>query len=343
MSNITNSVPLTALPLGINLSSSVDGIFYGYTLSTVLFGITIVQAWIYINTNDDKWPLRILVTALVLADFTTTCLDTQVLHHLLITNFGSLDVFTELPLSFMIETMLTIIIGVCAELFFISKVWLLKQLHWTVSVLMLVTCIGGAVAGIVAVVQDLEHPFVDFGLTHRAPRLATALNVGLTLLSNTITSTALCWSFANSRTGIKRTDTLLQKLFQYTVTRGIFVTVNLFLLLILFLVHPEELAWVPFHWSTSKVYVITMVAMLNSRDTLRKDLDRGAVITDSEMPANAPRSYINTGERIDPGVFGSLGRKANEAQDRRMMDILELENYNHISVLLNEQPLHQRV
>ncbi|KAE9385393.1 hypothetical protein BT96DRAFT_595959 [Gymnopus androsaceus JB14] len=341
MSNVTISVPLTALPLGVDLSASVDGIFYGYALSTVLFGITIVQAWIYINTNHDKWPLRVLVATLVLADFTTTCLDTQILHHLFIANFGNLAVLTVLPLTFMIEVLITTIIVFCGDMFFISRVWLLKQFHWSVSVLMFVTSVGAAGAGTLVTVQDLGNRSLNSSLTLRASRLAVASHIGLALFTNIIATIALCWSFAKSHTGMKRTDTLLQKLFQYTVTRGILVTVTLILFMILYLAQPETLAWLPFHLSLSKVYVITMVAMLNSRDTLRKDLVRGTAITSSEIPSITSRSYINTGERMNPGVFNSSGRKAKEAEDGRMVEILELENYN--DSVINEQPLHQCV
>ena len=73
--------------------------------------------------------------------------------------------------------------------------------------------------------------------------------------------------------------------------------------------------------------MINSVAMLNSRDTLRKDLVRGTAITSLEIPSIASRSYVNTGERMNPGVFNSSGKKAKEAEDGRMVEILEV-SYN---------------
>jgi hypothetical protein len=52
-------------PIGhvsINVSEIVDGLYYGYALSTALFGVTIVQAWNYFNTNADGWLMRSLVS-----------------------------------------------------------------------------------------------------------------------------------------------------------------------------------------------------------------------------------------------------------------------------------------
>ncbi|THU79862.1 hypothetical protein K435DRAFT_874988 [Dendrothele bispora CBS 962.96] len=59
-----SNTPAPSLPIGVNLSEAIDGFFYGNFIAAVLFGITIVQAWIYANTNTDKWPLRLLVSHL---------------------------------------------------------------------------------------------------------------------------------------------------------------------------------------------------------------------------------------------------------------------------------------
>ncbi|KAF9458951.1 hypothetical protein BDZ94DRAFT_1269272 [Collybia nuda] len=40
---------------------AMNGTFWGVLVSIGLFGINIVQGWIYINTNDDKWYLRLFV------------------------------------------------------------------------------------------------------------------------------------------------------------------------------------------------------------------------------------------------------------------------------------------
>ncbi|THU86455.1 hypothetical protein K435DRAFT_868281 [Dendrothele bispora CBS 962.96] len=87
-------IPVSSLPIGIDLSEAIDGFFYGNIIAAVLFGITIVQAWIYANSNTDKWPLRLLVAILVLLDFATTCLNAQILHHYLVSNFGNLMIAT---------------------------------------------------------------------------------------------------------------------------------------------------------------------------------------------------------------------------------------------------------
>ncbi|KAK7437491.1 hypothetical protein VKT23_018563 [Stygiomarasmius scandens] len=79
---------VSALTALTQFDSFMEAFFYGNIIATALFGITIVQGWNYANKNTDKWSLRLLVAVLVLLDFATTCLDSQALHHYLVSDFG---------------------------------------------------------------------------------------------------------------------------------------------------------------------------------------------------------------------------------------------------------------
>ncbi|THU98018.1 hypothetical protein K435DRAFT_661737, partial [Dendrothele bispora CBS 962.96] len=80
----------------------------------------------------------------------------------------------------------------------------------------------------------------------------------LAILSDVITTVALSVSYNRYRTGIKSTETLLRKLLEYTVTRGLLVTLTQTGFVILYLAKPLTLWWMPFYLSLGKIYVITM-------------------------------------------------------------------------------------
>ncbi|THU98292.1 hypothetical protein K435DRAFT_609608, partial [Dendrothele bispora CBS 962.96] len=88
--------------------------------------------------------------------------------------------------------------------------------------------------------------------------LEAGWNSSLCALSDIITTIALLWGLSSYKTGVKQTDTLLEKLCRYVVTRGLFVTIDQIAYVIMYLLRPEKLWWTPFHYSLSKVYVITM-------------------------------------------------------------------------------------
>lgn len=87
----------TATLLVMDIGSHVDALYWGVLISTILSGIIISQGWTYAHDNDDKWHLRLLVTVLILADFSITCLSCQVLRYYLMSNYGNISVFFTLP------------------------------------------------------------------------------------------------------------------------------------------------------------------------------------------------------------------------------------------------------
>ncbi|THU98279.1 hypothetical protein K435DRAFT_838207 [Dendrothele bispora CBS 962.96] len=323
------------MPFEINLSKFVDPFFYGIIITSVLFGITTLQAWIYINTNRDNC-----------LDFVHTCLTAQILHYYFVSNFGNLVIATTITkydllryilyvLStiissvVIIEYLITLIITLVVESFFASRVWLIMfrglapvllddiirpgspaaarqvsgfsrltgMVHWIVPILIAMAALGGTAAGIVGI-TDLfqDHSLASFA-KHKT-KLEVGCNASLSAVSDMITTIALLWGFSTYKTGIKRTDTLLEKLCRYIVTRGLFVTMDQTAYVIIFLTEPEKLWWTPFHFSLSKVYVITMVAMLNARDGLRKKAsDDRIYLSDIDFRAGGDTSLKKRCER----------------------------------------------
>ncbi|KAF9070771.1 hypothetical protein BDP27DRAFT_1322991 [Rhodocollybia butyracea] len=267
----------------VDVSGTMDGFFYGYAVSTVLFGITVVQTWIYLNNNKDKWPFRILVTMLVLGDFATTCLVTESIHYYLVANFGDTSVLDAITVPMAIEYFLTLLIVFCVQIFFATRVWRLGHFHWTVYASIVLTAIGSLASGLSAAGELANNNNSLLDLSAENSQFEVGWECGLSAVSDVITTIALCWSFNHGQTGINRTDNLLQKLFQYTVTRGLLVTLDQTLFLVLFLTKTQKLWWLPFHLCSSKIYVNTMVAMLNSRTGLQQAFDVRSIITDSDM------------------------------------------------------------
>ncbi|KAJ8090200.1 hypothetical protein PM082_018790, partial [Marasmius tenuissimus] len=62
---------------GIDVSSTFLSFHYGFVLSAICFGVTIVQSWIYTTTNKDRWTLRSLVATLVVLDLAATILTSE--------------------------------------------------------------------------------------------------------------------------------------------------------------------------------------------------------------------------------------------------------------------------
>ncbi|SJL06551.1 uncharacterized protein ARMOST_09892 [Armillaria ostoyae] len=269
-----------------NVSEIVDGLYYGYALSTAMFGITIVQAWNYFNANADGWLMRSLVAFLVAMDAAVTGVNTQILHHYLVDNFGNTDQMQIIIYSFDAEVMMTAVVVLIVELFFVVRIYKLNSKNWLVPAVITVLAVGSfgsCTAFVVAQIQDDS----TVGLSKK-DRVGTisAFN-GSAALADILITVALSCNLSQSRSGIPRTNNVIQKMLTYTINRGVLVTVTQTLTLIMYSVEQTNLHWMPTHLSINKVYVITMLAILNTRPALREQLN-SAVTESLEFSTSTP-------------------------------------------------------
>jgi len=268
------------VPVGIDIAPDFDGLFWGFVLATAFFGCTIVQAWIYLNTNQDSWPFRLFVGSLILADFTTTALNAQTIHFCLLTNFGNPIPLVQTTKTINAEFALTAIIAFATQMFFASRVYLFKKNQWVIPAVIVAFAVGQLVAGLLGAALLFKHPVVAL-LTTTAMKIRFGMNGGLATVADVTATVALSWYLSSVRSGIKRTDTVLQRLLVYVVTRGLLITVAQILYVVIYLSFPTKLFWMPLHLILSKLYVITLVAMLNGRSTLRDNFSKP--VTDTSM------------------------------------------------------------
>ncbi|KAK0200327.1 hypothetical protein DFS33DRAFT_1490737 [Desarmillaria ectypa] len=254
-----------------------------------LFGITIVQAWNYLNANTDGWLMRSLVAFLVAMDAALVGVNTQILHHYLIDNFGNTDQMQIIIYPFDAETMMTAVVVLIVELFFVVRIYKLNSENWLVPAVITVLALGSfgsCTAFVVAQIQD--GSFMGLSKNDGVEKI-TAFN-GSAALADILITIALSWNLSRSRGGIPRTNNVIQKMLTYIINRGALVTVTQTLTLIMYSVEQTNLHWcvgifhpnclivtlsvrMPAHLSISKVYVITMLAILNTRPGLREQLN----------------------------------------------------------------------
>ncbi|KAJ3881886.1 hypothetical protein F5051DRAFT_500857 [Lentinula edodes] len=282
MSN-TTSPPMAPFPsTGFDLSSIFDAFFYGVIISTGLFGISIVQLWTYINLSRDRWMFRVVVITVFFMDMATTYLDIGLLHNYLVTpsmfiskqildfaqlqisHFGDLSIFSSYSNLLDMEILFTALIVFVVDLYFASRVYLLKQVHWSVVAFIVSTNVIALLLSILSVIISFHLAvFTRLGFTSKDNEIIVALENAMTTMCEVVATTALAWSLHSSRTGVPRTDNILHKLHNYTITRGVLLTVVQILSLVFYVAQPTKLTW------------------LNTRSSLRRRLDR--TITDSEV------------------------------------------------------------
>ncbi|KAF9537456.1 hypothetical protein CPC08DRAFT_771292 [Agrocybe pediades] len=257
--------PHPLIVLDVNLSPFVDGIFVGFILSTIFFGVTLLQAWNYALSNNDGWIMRTLVISLVGLDIATTSNNALLLHTYLIQHFGDLLGLTETNVGFIVELGLTTVAIFLVQLFFASRVYLLNQRGYRVVYAIVATACLGFVCSCFLLSKVITHPEVA-DLTLPQLKVSFILSQSLVTISDGITTVVLSLNFmrARSESSIKNTISILERLLTAVVARGALVTLSNLILVLLYIFYPMKLYWLAVQLMQSKLYIITMIAMYAS-------------------------------------------------------------------------------
>lgn len=78
----------------------------------------------------------------------------------------------------------------------------------------------------------------------------------------------------NSRTGIQRTNSVINLLILYSVNTALFPTVIGVVCLIVFLAMPNSLLYIPFYIQIANLYLVSLVASLNHREVVLEQIKK---------------------------------------------------------------------
>ncbi|KIM79500.1 hypothetical protein PILCRDRAFT_823410 [Piloderma croceum F 1598] len=261
-------------------------VLIGIVLASILFGITWVQTYIYYTSyGGDSRSLKLLVGILWVLDCAHTAVITHTVYFGVITHVGEPE--TSVVWSKAGEIYLTVCdissntdrpfnslavrqssIAWIVQIFLIVRIWHMSRgivRYATVTILFLISALSFA-TGFAYASRILEIKVVA--------RVAEAMNLMNVALGSTVAGDILltiCMSFllSRSRTGIERTDTLVNTLIKYTVRNGLITSACALLVVIMNAALPRTQAFLAFYSLLSKLYANTLLSTLNARNVLR--------------------------------------------------------------------------
>ncbi|KAK0473572.1 hypothetical protein IW261DRAFT_684540 [Armillaria novae-zelandiae] len=219
-----------------SVPTGYSSVFYGYVLSIVLFGITLVQAWNYIATNSDNWGTRVFVALLL--------------------RFGSLDSLEIITYSFDALLALTVIVVSMVNIFFTVKIYRRRPGNRSLPIVILFLSAASLAFGLAFVVNCAVRPEVG-----------TAGNVqkfNIASIHSTATAASLVITIGLALSQSRKwSGSILHKCFTYAVDRGVLMTAAQAITVLLYAIDTSNLYWMAPYLGMNKVYIISVVAMLN--------------------------------------------------------------------------------
>ncbi|KAI0649665.1 hypothetical protein C8Q79DRAFT_1006022 [Trametes meyenii] len=196
----------------------------------------------------------------------TVCM-TQAVYETIVLDFGQPEKLGGIPWGFGADNGINIITALAFECYFAHRLWYLSRKNIPLVGLILFFGLAGFGLGIELTVHLLIDRTVA-SLSAPPFRIKAGVFNGCSAVSDALIAAGLCYYLKTSRSGIKRTDNILDKLMIYAINRGALTTIGQVILLITMVALPGHTYFLPFCMMQSKFYVNALLATLNVRDSL---------------------------------------------------------------------------
>ncbi|KAF7297881.1 hypothetical protein HMN09_01008900 [Mycena chlorophos] len=273
----------TAVELPVQLlNDTLGALEIGVLVSYLLLGIVTSQMYVYYNRfpEDAVW-LRATVAFVWLVETTQAALVGYGLYFLSVLDYGDrLGALSRTSPVLNGAFILTGLITVLVELFFIHRIWLLSKqfLIPIVLVILVIVYIMGILSFSVAgfKLSTWAEAEAQWGWDIEATAIVSVvLDMGITV--------ALVSIFWKSRArGVQKTANMVDKLIAWAIETGVLTSLCSVLILAMYEVKPSSFIWLAVFVVKSRLYSNSLLASLNSRSTLR-DMHKSVV------PSSVPR------------------------------------------------------
>ncbi|KAI0773043.1 hypothetical protein BD413DRAFT_310771 [Trametes elegans] len=284
--------PLAALPPLPSLDNTYGALLIGTFLGLMLYGLTVHQTYRYFRLypTDVRWLKGLVMSILTLETLHTTLCMVAVYYHL-VTNYFNPE---SLLVGHWATRLLTPTTGVTILLcqsFYAFRVYrigshVIYRLLVAVAVICMVLVLGFTIA---ATVEGFRLSLNDF---QRVSWLVSAI-FGCAVLVDLCLTGTLVVVLLRSRTGFKRTDSLIEVLIIYSINTGLLTSIFGLLCFIFAKILPGNLIYIGISVVGVKLYANSVLAVLNSRRALSDRMVEGFEVGSFE-PSFSRRGPVDT-------------------------------------------------
>jgi len=287
------------------LDNTFGAAFVGVVVAACLHGVSCVQAWYYYTHQTDTWGLKALVGAVMCFDTIHQILISHTVYTYVITNYNNPAQLGSLVWSLIVEVLFNGFTGFLVQGFLAMRVWRLSNRNiWFTSVVLLLIV---AEFGCVLAFSVMSLGFHTFAELEHLKSLSITVNA-LAAAGDVLIAAILCTLLHRSRTGFRRSDTMITKLILFAVNTGFLTSVCAVASLISITVAPKTFLYIAFFFCLGRLYTNSLLATLNARKRIRSAAEGIHSTSDNlslslqEFPKNgtvSPRRPTNISIKID--------------------------------------------
>ncbi|TDL30100.1 hypothetical protein BD410DRAFT_52443 [Rickenella mellea] len=285
----------------ITLDNTLGAALIGLVLATLLFGILTLQCYIYFTDYpEDRRIVKGFIGFLWFFNGAHVAIIAAGIYHYLIKNFTDPAALRKPNWAIILHVFLNSFIAWLVQLFFAWRVWGVSQRNkYLTAVIVALACLQFAFGtkssaigfdGNVSSFDTVGTPRVEFLM---------GMYFGNTLLCDLVITSSLCFILNKSRTGFKRTDSIINQLMLFSLSTGIVTSIFAVVNLVVFFTMPTNLVHLAVGFLLSKLYSNSLLVHLNIRDTIRHKISesRGVNVASTRRRSGA---VISNMEKTEP-------------------------------------------
>lgn len=240
-------------------------LFIGWTLATILYGLTCSQTVTYFRRYiRDHTYLKSTVVLLWILETLHLVLLSYSLYEYLVKLHGRPEALKSPTWAIKIQLIPASMIIGTVQYIWIMRIWTLSRHRWRTYIAygMLSVVVVDWVISLTWLAAIIPiHNFED--ITRQLWHVGVA--IGLTTYTDVIATAYFCYVAHKARDGLPGTDTLVNRLIVYGINTGVLTVIGTIGLLIAVLAAPKRLYYIAIYMVVPKLYINTHLAMLNFR------------------------------------------------------------------------------
>ncbi|KAK0458173.1 uncharacterized protein EV420DRAFT_1764326 [Desarmillaria tabescens] len=245
-------------------NSTFGAYLIGVIASACLFGVTCTQTWYYFTRYSDVTTLKVWVGAIWILEVLHVAFPGHAIYYYVILHYGDPAALTQATWTASLNLTVTGLTGVLVYLFYARRIYYLSNhnVPLVAAIIVLSVCRLGTSVGITAYSIHLKD-FVRFE-AHSMTSLVRA-SLAIHVVTDILVAGSLCYYLHTSRTGIKRTDTMINRLMVYAVHNGLITAVADILVIAFNTAYPGNLIYLAVYQVVANLYSNSLLATLNAR------------------------------------------------------------------------------
>ncbi|KAG1908135.1 uncharacterized protein F5891DRAFT_991692 [Suillus fuscotomentosus] len=241
----------------------------GVVVSAALYGVTCLQTWYYFSRYfSDPWYTKLLVGAVFVSDTTHQALITHTVYTYLVTDFGNASDLEKLVWSLSVEVLFNGFTGFMVQSFLAKRVYHLSNKNMIITASVMSLVIAEFVIVIIYVAKAVG--LTTFAQVPQIRSLSMSINA-IAAAGDILIAVLLCTFLQRSRTGFRRSDTMIKKLMLFTINTGLLTSVCAMMSFISIAVWPDTYIYIAFYFCVGRLYCNSLLATLNARKGVRRD------------------------------------------------------------------------